>query len=357
MKTKEVIERVMGLDLSKYPFNEIKTLINEFDSYPYKSFVNDLQKARISSAKYQYECCLPGCKQKALKHSHIIPQCVLKKYICKSKHKLLQNVIDEIHPMSVRDTGELPLDKFQTLGIEQAMSMPIFCKEHDNGLFDVYEKNADSIEPEDRKFQVLQSLRAIGALRLQNLKLLVENNVKQGLNDFYKGGVFDEELEGCKYLLRRQDASITRLYESICNDDFNHYYFTCIELNYIGLAVCDALVDEGDLAMYCESDVYSEPLKILYVHLLPKGNHSYLILGYDTRSVADQQKMQLVNWAKALDKRTDLKVIYDILCHCSNNWCISPDCDEKIIQYLEQNYSSDKMDVMLGECLDIIHFE
>lgn len=132
---------------------------------------------------------------------------------------------------------------------------------------------------------------------------------------------------------------------------------SCIELNYIGLAVCDALVDEGDLAMYCESDVYSEPLKILYVHLLPKGNHSYLILGYDTRSVADQQKMQLVNWAKALDKRTDLKVIYDILCHCSNNWCISPDCDEKIIQYLEQNYSSDKMDVMLGECLDIIHFE
>lgn len=32
MKTKEVIERVRGLDLSKYPFNEIKTLINEFDS-------------------------------------------------------------------------------------------------------------------------------------------------------------------------------------------------------------------------------------------------------------------------------------------------------------------------------------
>lgn len=88
----------------------------KYDSYTFKSFANDLQKARISSAKYQYVCCLPGCKQKALKHSHIIPQCVLKKYVCNSKHKLLQNVIDEIHPMSVRDTGELPLDKFQTLG-------------------------------------------------------------------------------------------------------------------------------------------------------------------------------------------------------------------------------------------------
>ena len=324
----------------------------DFDTYPYESFANDLQKARTSSAKYQYECCLPGCKQKALKHSHIIPQCVLKKYVCNSKHKLLQNVIDEIHPMSVRDTGELPLDKFQTLGIEQAMSMPIFCKEHDNGLFDVYEKNADSIEPEDRRFQVLQSLRAIGALRHQNLKLLVENDVKQDLNDFYKGGVFDEELNSYKYLLRRQEASIARLYESICNDDFNHYYFTCVEMGYIGLAVCDALIDDDDLLMHCECDEYSEPLKILYVHLLPKGNRSYLILGYDTRSVTNQQKIQIVRWTKALDKQIDLKVIYDILCHCSNNWCISPDCDERIIEFLKQNYSSDSMGVKYGDCLD-----
>lgn len=323
-----------------------------YNTYPFKSFANDLQKARVSSAKYEYECCLPGCKQKALKHSHIIPQCVLKKYVCNSKHKLLQNGIDEIHPMSVCDTGELPLDKFQTLGIEQAMSMPIFCKEHDNGLFDVYEKNADSIEPEDRRFQILQSLRAIGALRHQNLKQIVQSEYKRECNEFYRDGVYDEEQNSYKYLLRRQDASIARLYESICNDDFNHYYFTCVELNYIGLVICDALVDEGNLAMYCECDEYSEPLKILYVHLLPKGNHSYLILGYDTRSVANQQKMQLVRWAKALDKRTDLKVIYEILCHCSNNWCISPDCDERIIKYLEQNYSSDKMDVILGGCLD-----
>ena len=308
----------------------------KFDCYLFKSFANDLQKARISSAKYQYVCCLPGCNQKALKHLHIIPQCVLKKYICNSKHKLLQNGIDEIHPMSVRDTGELPLDKFQTLGVEQAMSMPIFCKEHDNSLFDVYEKNADSIEPEDRRFQVLQSLRAIGALRHQNLKLLVENNVKQGLNDFYKGGIYDEEQNSYKYLLRQQDVSIARLYESICNDNFNHYYFACIELNYIGLAICDALVDDDDLLKHCECDEYSEPLKILYVHLLPKGYHSYLIIGYDTRSVTNQQKMQLVRWSNALEKQTDLKVIYDILCHCSNNWCISPDCDERIIRYLKK---------------------
>lgn len=319
-----------------------------FNSYPFKAFANDLQKARVVSEKYPYECCLPGCKQKALRHSHIIPQCVLKKYLCNSKHKLIQNGIDEIHPMSVRETGEIPLDKFQIHGIEQAMSMPIFCKEHDNGLFDVYEKNADSIEPKDIRFLVLQSLRAIGALRHQNLKLIVQTLYKQECDNFYHGGVYDEDIISSKSLLRRQDASVAELYRSILNDDFAHFYFTCIELDYVGLAVCDALVDDDDLLQHCENDDYSAPLKILYIHFLPKGNHSYLILGYDTRYVTNLQKIQLVKWTTALDKKTNLRVIYNILCHCSNNWCISPDCDKKIIEYLKQNYTSDKMDVMFG---------
>lgn len=32
MNTEEIIEKLKGLDLSKYPFNEVQALINEFDS-------------------------------------------------------------------------------------------------------------------------------------------------------------------------------------------------------------------------------------------------------------------------------------------------------------------------------------
>lgn len=32
MNTNEIIEKLKGLDLSKYPFNEVQALINEFDS-------------------------------------------------------------------------------------------------------------------------------------------------------------------------------------------------------------------------------------------------------------------------------------------------------------------------------------
>ena len=108
----------------------------DISDFSYKDFASTLSKARIVSQKYKYACCIPGCNEITLKHSHIVPQCVLKKYICNDKHELIQCQIDEVQPMSFIDTGELPFEKFQKIGIEKAMSMPIFCKKHDNGLFD-----------------------------------------------------------------------------------------------------------------------------------------------------------------------------------------------------------------------------
>lgn len=164
-------------------------MVMDISEFSYKDFASTLNKARFVSQKYKYTCCIPGCNEITLKHSHIVPQCVLKKYICNDKHELIQCQIDEVHPMSFIDSGELPLEKFQTFGIENAMSMPIFCKKHDNGLFDEYEKNADGIIPTDIRFQVLQSLRAVGALRYHNLKLLVENKAKREINPFYNSSL------------------------------------------------------------------------------------------------------------------------------------------------------------------------
>lgn len=289
--------------------------------------------------KYKYTCCIPGCNDKTLKHSHIVPQCVLKKYVCNAKNELIQCQIDEIHPMSIIDSGELPFEKIQTLGIEKAMSMPIFCKKHDNALFDKYEKNADSIVPTDMKFQVLQSLRAVGALRYQNLKRLIENISKGEQYVFYQGGIYEEEKKGCEFLQRRYDLNIALLYKAIERENFDSYVFYCIELDSLKLAICDAIVDDQDFDELSFDENCSRPLNMLFVHLLPKGEHSYLILGYDKRYVSNKLMVLLEKWKNALTHNTDLRTVYDILCHCCNNWCISPDCESRFLTALKNNYS------------------
>ena len=317
--------------------------------FSYKDFASTLSKARVVSQKYKYACCIPGCNEITLKHSHIVPQCVLKKYICNDKHELIQCQIDEVHPMSFMDSDELPFEKFQKIGIEKAMSMPILCKKHDNGLFDEYEKNADGIKPTDIRFQVLQSLRAVGALRYHNLKLLVENKAKMEIKPFYQGRIYDEEKKGWEFLQRRYNSSIALLYNAIVKNDFDSYAFRCIELAPFKIAICDAIVDDSDFEELCFDENCSVPLNMLFVHLLPKGERSYLMLGYDKRHVSCRLMMLLKKWKKVLAHETNLRTLYDILCHCSNNWCISPDCGERLLSALISRYSEGRMAVVFNE--------
>ncbi len=321
----------------------------DISDFSFQSFSNILNNARKTSDRYDYKCCIPECNENTLKHSHIVPQCVLKKYVCNAKHELIQCQLDEVHPMSAVSTGELPFEKFATLGIEKAMSMPIFCKEHDNGLFDEYERNADGIMPEDPRFQILQSLRAIGALRHREERKLVQKNVLAKKDEFYTGGIFEEEKKCYEYLLRRYDANIVSLYDAVCKNNFSSFEFICLELDHLDLAICDAFIDEDDVVKHCCDDNYTDPLKVLYIHLLPKGNHSYLMLGFDKRYLSDAQKALLKKWSEVLKCKTDIRTIYNILCHCSNNWCISPECDDKIVDGLKSYYSINRMETILGQ--------
>ena len=52
----------------------------DISDFSYEDFASTLSKARIISQKYKYTCCIPGCNEITLKHSHIVPQCVLKTF-------------------------------------------------------------------------------------------------------------------------------------------------------------------------------------------------------------------------------------------------------------------------------------
>ena len=310
--------------------------------FHYKAFSSILDDARRKSKEHDYYCCIPGCNKKALQHSHIIPQSALKKYICNSKNKLIQCQIDEIHPMSIYDTGEIPFEKFITIGINNAMSMPLFCKEHDNDLFCQYEKDADGAEPYETRFQVLQSLRAICALKHYNTKLLIQSQYKSTIDDFYVEDIYEEEQKLSQDIINKCNSTIFALYQSIETNNFSPYVFVCIELELLKLSVCDVLYDDTDL----ETDKCTGQIKALFINIIPKNNHSYLILGYDKRYISNKLKDKMAEWELTLKEGLNIKTLYDILCHCSNNWCISPDCDNRILEFLRNNYSENRVDIL-----------
>lgn len=311
-------------------------------NFDYEKFSSILDAARRKSKKHDYYCCIPGCNKKALNHSHIIPQSALKKYICNDNNMLIQCQIDEIHPMSTYKTGEIPFEKFHTIGINGAMSLPLFCNEHDNDLFCQYEKDADGAEPYEVRFQVLQSLRATCALKHYNTKLLIQGQHKSSIDDFYLGYIYEEDQKLSQNIINRCNSTISALYQSIVTNNFSPYVFVCIELELLKLAVCDVLYDDADL----ETDKCDGPLNVLFINLIPKNNHSYLILGYDKRYISNKLKDKMEEWVCTLKEGLNIKTLYDILCHCGNIWCISPDCDSRIIEYLKNNYSEKRIETL-----------
>ena len=325
-----------------YTLHSVRTSF-DYMNFDFNRFSSILDDARKKSNKRTYCCCMPNCNENALSHSHIIPQSTLKKYICDNKNRVIQCQIDEIHPMSILKTEEMPLEKIDSIGISNAMSMPLFCKKHDNDLFCRYEKDADNAAPNEARFQTLQALRAICALKYRDTKMLVQNEIKSTSDDFYIGGVYEIERQVYEYLVQRDDSTISSLCQSLDSNDFSSYEFICIELELIKLAICDVYIDDSCL----EDEESTGPLNALFINCIPKDNHSYLTLGYDKRYVSDKQKEMIVKWGSVLDKGVDIKTIYDILCHCGNNWCISPDCDNRIIEYIKTHYSEDRMEVIL----------
>ena len=225
--------------------------------------------------------------------------------------------------------------------------MPIFCKKHDNNLFCIYEGNADDISPYDIRFQVLQALRAICALRYQELRRVEQNEFRATQNVFYASSLYKEEIQMSKNLIRRYDLTISNLYKAIEKCDFSKYNFECIKFDSLKLAICDALIDNDDLEEHIMNDECDIPTKVLYINIIPKTKNSYIFLGYDRTSVSAKQIELMNNWKVSLEKGLNLKVLYEILCHCSNNWCISPSCDNRIIEYLKNNYSNDRIETIL----------
>ena len=307
------------------------------EDFNYREFAKQLDSARRQASNANYKCCVPGCDCNAI-NSHLVSKAVLKEFLCGKDNKLIQCQIDQIHPMSSLSTGELPFEKFVELGINETMSMPIFCKNHDNDLFKKYEGDANSSIPDKIEFQLLQALRAIGAHQFANSKLLYEYMLLKST---------DELIQVYENTHKRYKSTFSLLYNSIVDAEYEEYTFECIKLSLMKLAICDAIVDNEELANNIYNDEFAEPLKVLYVMLIPNKEHSYLILGYHKKYVSDRLLTKMKEWVKKLSIAIDYKTIYNILCHCTNNWCISTDCDNKIIEFLKENYSEDRIDCVL----------
>lgn len=305
----------------------------------YKHFSEVLDSARKTSRKKKYKCLIPECECDAIQHSHIIQQHPALESVCDSSNKVIQPCIDEIHPMG--GLGELT--KFRTLGITEAMSYPLFCKKHDDEVFADIEKNI--IDIDNPRHLLLLAIRGVAATMYIDEQLLYQQKYIFTQSEVLSGEDRDKVIKGYLHNLQRYKSLMQLMYEDIVNRDYSQYEFKTIKLPNYGLAICDTIRDEEDWEEHIMDDSYTEAMKVLFVNMQRIGPNTYFILGYRKQQTSVTIESLFNKWCKNIEKNFQ-KTIYTVLLHCNFNWCISPNCDKKVIQYLKTNYDSDRLDVI-----------
>ena len=203
----------------KSPFAGTKSLLDG-----YKHFSKVIDGARKASHRQKYKCLIPGCESDAIKRSHIIQQHPALESICDSTHKVIQPCVDEINPMA--GLGELT--KFRTLGITEAMSFPLFCKEHDDSIFAEIEKSA--VDVNNPRHLLLLALKGVAATMYIDELLKFQDEYISEKGELLSGNVVDEVIKDYQHNISRYQSLIQVICDDLKANDYTKYQFKVIKL-------------------------------------------------------------------------------------------------------------------------------
>lgn len=236
------------------------------------------------------------------------------------------------------------------MGLNNAMSYPLFCGFHDNSIFKSIE--SDSIDFSNLKTQQLFSYRSLLAelykkrVSIEGTKRILKANTlslsmetRSELSEFVKG------LE-----LGEQDLLSFNVFlnEDIKNESIKNYNF--ITHKYDLLKVCaSAIFSPLDLKNNSYKDLLNQesPLNSLFINIIPHKDSLYIILGFKRDCDDKWINNYLKSWNNLKKNELELK-ISDLIMTKIETWAISPSIFNKIPkeimckmkEYWDYNYTN-----------------
>lgn len=274
-----------------------------------EEFFNSLGIARNRARKFHYKCLCPNCGRNAI-NSHLIQQ-----------HPYLESIAEDGYLYQIKDneidprSGDFSDSREQILSIRQVLSMPLFCSEHDNGLF-------KSIESGDIDFKSANTFLLFSLRGIASQRYLEEKRQVHYQNTGFEGEPFDVQREYSKYVIDRFDCTLNMLMRDIAEKSYGEYEFNAVDLPWLPVCGSDAVVDENEMMESYNSDnLQMRTMNTLYITLLPLKEERVLklIIGYHKGFVSKRQE-QLYQYVCSNPKAESIfQCIFRM-----KNWCGSP---------------------------------
>jgi len=281
-----------------------------------------------------WKCLIDECNKTSI-NSHLLQQNGILNTVAENGH---------LYELKAKDTfkwdNESPVLEFTLVGIKKAISLPLFCNEHDTTFFKEVESNP--IDFHKYRSQLLLSFRAVCAeirkkqrnieifTRILNANTLKGEIDRDSIEIFLKGTAFGiTDLERYKGLLG-EEIKLNKA-------TFSFSTFTYPLIKIYGSATFSPMDDFTDPDQ-------NHPLNAVFIHVIPYNNILHVIVGYHNDCVDEWITNYLDSW-RNLETRDLENKLTNLFATRIETWGLSPSLYrsipaktlKKLIRYCSDN--------------------
>lgn len=259
---------------------------------PQKEALRIIGKIHKNVQKKSWPCMCTGCDKPAI-NSHLL-----------MRNGILNYVVEDGHLYELRSDSpeafrkeKLPIS-FKKVGINQSISFPLFCNEHDTSLFKEIEDGG--VDYTSYRHMALYSYRALSAeirkkeittererriTESSTIKGLLGTSVTENFSRSYKQG-----LRGIRDLEYYKEQILSDL-----NTGTKSFIFLSREIPLKGIYASTI----SSIFASTEETMFAPILNTFFFHLIPLENASWLVIGYHQEHTNDKIIEYANRWMEA----------------------------------------------------------
>jgi hypothetical protein len=315
----------------------------------------NLQSIFKNAYTQKNDCLL--CSDKAI-NSHVLQKNGILNLISSNNHVIQINSKDFF---SADETGILDI---KSIGINSAMSYPLFCNFHDTLVFAPIEKEELNLNLPIS--QLLFSYRALCAeirKKLTNVDIL--NKVKDSnhfASNFMLVDMAKTQIEANTLGVNDLNWYKSEFEKAITNsENIKNYVFEKIDFNFIPASV-SAVYSPINPSFHTFEVLKNSNniLNYIFINLIPNNNKLTLLIGYHKLKTDDWIINYIESWKNITQKEFKRKLT-DLLATKIETWCISPEyfstLNPKNIDLFKKYWNEHAMDLRITQTINFNLFE
>lgn len=288
---------------------------------PYKRALGIMGNIRKHVYNGKWVCICNECSEKAI-NSHLLMRNGILNYVVEDGHlyELRSDAIEAFKP------DKMPIS-LKKVGINQAISLPLFCNNHDTELFAEIER--EKVNYANYRHLALYCYRALLAeIRKKEIELeILRRESKSAVLYTYYGydGIRNIEIqyENMKKGIQELNYYCDCLKSDIDNDTESFVFFSR------GLDIKGVYASSTSSLFTTEQDMESDKiLNTFFFHLIPTESATQLIIGYHKEHYNDSLLNYVKRWQEVLNE--EIGIMLTALFTQIETWGMSPSLYERI---------------------------